>query len=222
MEPKTESEKAYRYIRNDIINGRLSPGEKLKMTMLKEMYKIGAAPLREALSRLASDRLAIQSGQKGFVVSSISATDAIDTGRVRLLLESEALRDSLKHASDEWESRVVAAYHRLNLAEKRADGLTETILELENWNRKFHEALISNAQSTWLLEFRNQIYCHHERYRQLSRRSRTKSRDTTKEHHMMLEAAMSRDLKTLLELTALHIDRTTEAAVAFLNSSVDQ
>ena len=56
---ETVGEKAYRRIRNDIIFGRLLPGQKLKLDRMKERYGTSVSTLRELLNRLTSEGLII-------------------------------------------------------------------------------------------------------------------------------------------------------------------
>ena len=56
---RSQTERAAMLLRTDIIDGALMPGLKLKLDMLRERYDIGAAPLREALSRLAGEGLVL-------------------------------------------------------------------------------------------------------------------------------------------------------------------
>ncbi|AML50450.1 GntR family transcriptional regulator [Falsihalocynthiibacter arcticus] len=212
---ETESERAYRVLRGNIIDGTLAAGLKLKVIPLKSQYNFGAAPLREALTRLVGDRLVVQETQKGFTVAVISAQDAQDVGRVRGLLECEALRESLRNGDDAWEARLVAAYHRLRLVENRAP--TEiSPSDLEARNAEFHDALLSAAYSSWLLSLREQIYLHHERYRLLSRSNPNLERNTPAEHAAIFEAALAREPDLACTLVTEHINRTTEAAMKVL------
>ena len=45
----------YKTIRDDIIDGKLLPDEKLKIRDLRLRYNTGSSPLREALSKLTAD-----------------------------------------------------------------------------------------------------------------------------------------------------------------------
>ena len=54
---RTLIERAYAQLRDDIIEGRLVPGEKLRVEHLKEHYRVSAGTLREAITRLVSDAL---------------------------------------------------------------------------------------------------------------------------------------------------------------------
>src|ERR1700752_2890235 len=46
---------AWQRIRDDIICGKLRPNARLRIGKLRDLYGIGASPLREALSRLVPD-----------------------------------------------------------------------------------------------------------------------------------------------------------------------
>lgn len=214
---QTDTEQAYQAIRNDIIRGALKPDSKLKVVELRARYNVGAAPLREALARLAGDRLVVQQTQRGFRVKEASARDVMDVGRVRNLLECEALRESIASGKDDWEARVVASYHRLSLAEGRPKE-DANLRVLEERNNDFHEALVSATDSRWLLELRAQVYYHHERYRFLSRTRKDSQRDTASEHAAIYDAIIRRDIEEACALTKDHIDKTTQSAIEALEA----
>lgn len=203
----TDAESAYAALQEAIVTGRLGPGHKLKIAELRAEFGFGAAPLREALSRLIGERVVVQHMNRGFYVRDASVADVQDLGRVRILLECEALRDSLSRGGDAWEAQVVAAYHSLKLAEKRKSD------DIEPRNRAFHDALVAASPSLWLLDMRAQVYAHHERYRNLSRSLGNSGRDTPAEHAAIFEAAIARDIDATCAETERHINLTTEFAV---------
>src|SRR5690606_24731038 len=86
---------AYRSLRRDIIEGRLAPGSKLRVEHLKDSYGVGAGTLREALALLVSDALVVAQDQRGFHVKPMSMADFHDITQTRILLECEALRQSM-------------------------------------------------------------------------------------------------------------------------------
>ncbi|MXY33645.1 MAG: GntR family transcriptional regulator, partial [Boseongicola sp. SB0664_bin_43] len=52
--PQSSTRRVYLTLRNDIIAGRIPPGERLKIDALKVALDTGASPVREALSLLTS------------------------------------------------------------------------------------------------------------------------------------------------------------------------
>ncbi|MBX3680896.1 MAG: GntR family transcriptional regulator, partial [Rhodocyclaceae bacterium] len=181
-EPRTLVETAYRRLRRDIIEGVRRPGEKLRVEHLKDIYDVGAGTLREALQLLITDALVVAQGQRGFRVAPISLVDFEDITRTRVLLETEALRQSIELGDDAWEADVLGAFHRLSRAEEKLEGPEAAREEWEMRNRIFHEVLISASPSRWLRHFQTILYRQSERYRRLSLFNQPIPRDVHAEH----------------------------------------
>jgi DNA-binding GntR family transcriptional regulator len=205
--PATVTEATYARIRSDILLGMLRPGDKLKLDVLKTRYDVGVNTLRETLSRLVSDGLVANEGQRGFSVVPVSIADLKDITEMRRFLECHAVRLSLARADLEWESRVVAAYHKLSKIEDVVDGDTERHGHLlEAYNREFHSALISACESRWLVNMHALMYDQSLRYRMLAFKVRAFPREQSRsEHRQILEAALARDADRLVELLSAHV-----------------
>src|SRR5438105_6636492 len=105
--------RVYASVRADILAGRFSPGQRLRPTDLAAANGVSLNVVREALSRLAGERLVQALPQQGFAVVRLSARDLHDLTEVRVLVETAALRRSIEHGDLAWESALVAAHHRL-------------------------------------------------------------------------------------------------------------
>jgi GntR family carbon starvation induced transcriptional regulator len=217
LEAKTLSEHAYNLIREEIVSGAMAPGMRLRGQILQQRYGLSAAPIREALARLASDKLVKQEGQKGFRVVPLSLKDAKDIGDLRRLLEVEALKASIAKGKEEWEDRVITTFHRLELAEGAKSSEGDYFTALEHRNRLFHDALVSACDSEWLTDMRSLVFDHHERYRRLSRIQTRKSRKSIEEHRALMNASLSRDVDTAAALIEVHLRRTTDAVEKHLS-----
>ena len=206
-EPKTLVESAYRRLRRDIIEGILAPEEKLRVEHLKDDYGVGAGTLREALSLLISDALVVSQGQRGFRVAPVSLADFEDITNTRVMLESEALRQSIALGDDAWEGELLAAFHRLTKAEEKLKDPTARE-EWEERNRIFHEVLISACPSRWIKHFLSILYHQAERYRRLSLYLQPIPRDVHAEHEALFNATMARDAEKASAVMAEHIRLT--------------
>ena len=195
--PRTLVESAYLQLRRDIVEGRLTPGEKLRVEHLKDQYGIGAGTLREALALLLSDALVISEGQRGFYVAPISLGDIADITDARVLVETEALRQAIAAGDDEWEAGLIAAFHRLSKAEEKlGERSKDHLREWEQRNRSFHEALIASCDSRWLRYLIGLLYRQSERYRRLVIADHSLPRDVHAEHRLIFDAALARDTAT--------------------------
>ncbi len=205
-EPKTLVEGAYRQLRRDIIEGRLAPGSRLRVEHLKDFYNVGAGTLREALALLVSDALVVSQEQRGFRVAPISLADFEDVTHTRVLLETEALRQSIAHGDEAWEAELVGSFHRLTRAEEKlAADTPSSANEWEQRNRAFHEVLISACPSAWIRYFVGIMNQQSERYRRLTLLNPVLPRDVHAEHTAIFDAALARDAGRAAQLLAEHI-----------------
>lgn len=209
--PRTLSERAYLALRQDIVHGRLAPGERLRVQHLKDRYAVGAGTLREALALLVSDALVTVEGQRGYRVAEISLADLKDLTDTRVMLETEALRQSIRLGDAQWESELTQAFASLTEAEKQAGGLQP--LQWETANKRFHEALISAHRSPWSKHLLGILYRHGERYRHVAIRmgaTQAIHRDVHEEHTHIYNAALARqEARAALALEA-HIRLTCD------------
>lgn len=207
--PRTLVERAYLSLRHDVVCGKLAPGERLRVEHLKDQYEVGAGTLREALSLLVSDALVTSEGQRGFRVAPISMADLEDVTNTRVMLETEALRQSIRHGDAHWEAALVQSYELLakteiDLAESGSD-------RWERRNKAFHEALIAGFDSTWSKYLLSILYRHAERYRNINWRltaAHASGRNVHQEHEAIYRAAVDRqEARAALALEA-HIRLT--------------
>lgn len=221
---RTGAERAYLLLRADIVAGDLAPGQKLKTEMLKDRYGLSVGPLREAMSRLSAERLIDQEGQRGFRVAPLRAKEAAEIGEMRLLVEAEALRKSIPAGDTAWEEGVITTFFRLEQVETAPGRDAETLTRWEGLNARFHTALVAACPNAWLLQTREAMFRHHERYRHLSRIETRLTRDVHAEHKALMQAALDRDPEAAVLVIRGHIAKTTAAvtaAIAALEEGAD-
>lgn len=212
--PRTLAEGAYLQVRRDIIEGRLAPGEKLRVEHLKDRYGIGAGTLREALALLLSDVLVVAEGQRGFHVAPISLQDLADITHTRVLLETNALRQSIRNGDVEWEAALVAAFHKLSNSEERLEEKRDKPGNMREWEQRncgFHETLIAACDSRWQRYLIGLLYRQSERYRHLAITSNAMPRDVHAEHAAIIDAALKRDAERASRALEQHIRLTFDS-----------
>ena len=70
--------------------------------------------IREALSRLSAEKWTVATAQKGYSVTTVSIEELGDLTRTRIAIEQMCLRSAIARGDVEWETSIVAAYHRLH------------------------------------------------------------------------------------------------------------
>ena len=118
-------------IKHRILTGQLTPGQALVETELAARFGVSKTPVREALKTLAGTGLVVMNQYKGVTVRMVDADMAREVYDVRLLLEPEALRRSVRRGTS-WN----AASDALTRADEAADTAERSLA-----NREFHRAL---------------------------------------------------------------------------------
>ena len=212
------TERVYRDLRQAIVRGDFLPGARLRVDELVRRFEVSNSPLREALNRLSEQGLVRNIENRGFRVAPLTAAGVSDLARVRCHVEGEALRDSIQHGADAWESGVVAAAHALALVERRL-GDQARVLD-DSWSachRQFHLSLYAACSSPILLNFADVLFDNAERYRRWAARYREAPRSKHDEHQQLMAAVLVRDADRAVQLLHLHINRTEQLVAAALH-----
>lgn len=220
-EPKTLARQAHSLLRDDILSGQLQPGERLRTKGLQERYGLGLSPLRESLQRLSAEGLVVVDEQRGFSVAAVSLAELKDLTLARTSIESVMLPLALAQGDEDWEARIVAAFHRLSRTPlPTGPDAHEAARQWELRHRSFHDALVAGCGSPWLMRLHAQLVDQTERYRmiRLQKMSKRKpaARDVHAEHQALMEAVLARDEKLALRLMREHLQATFEATAKWL------
>ena len=79
-------------LREDIMAGRLAPGEPLRTEAIMRRFGVSNSPLREAFAQLATEGLVVVERNRGASVAPLSRTAAADALRVGGMLMEQVLR----------------------------------------------------------------------------------------------------------------------------------
>jgi DNA-binding GntR family transcriptional regulator len=211
----TQADQAYEALLAEILDCRLAPGAKITISDVAARLQMSPGAVREALSRLSAEKWTIATAQKGYSVAPVSIADLKDLTRTRIAIEQMCLRSAIAHGDVEWETSIVAAYHRLH---RIPIVVADTASRLnDSWvaaHTTFHAALASGCDSLWLLNLRTMLYAQSERYRHLSFALGRENRDVDAEHKAILDACLARDAELACRLIDDHLKRTTDILVS--------
>lgn len=213
MSGETVGASIYQRLRGDIIQGRLRPGRKLRLDQLRGDYPASASTLREALARLATEGFVVAEGQRGFEVAPISAAGLRDIADLRLLIETQALARSFARGGLDWESRVIAAHHRLDSHEERLEA--GDAVDLDLWRQsdwRFHQELISACGSSVLIHTHAEVFDKYLRYQMIALAFRPA--DSRAEHQALCSAALAHDSDRAIAVLHEHLRCGVEHALS--------
>ena len=206
------TEDVYGELRDALLHGRLAPGSKIHLGSLAAERGVSLGVVREAVTRLASERLVDAVLQSGFRVRSISVDQLRDLVDARCAIEKLVVTDSVRHGDTRWEAALIGAHHVLkNTALSTADGYNPAWM---NAHRAFHEALAAACPNATLRNVRSQLFDEGELYRTWSS-PRGNKRNIGAEHDDLVSAAMAHDADRAGQLIVAHLRHTARLAERF-------
>lgn len=137
----TSADRAARALREQVVEGQLRSGSRLREERLASAIGVSRNTLREALSQLVAERILVREPHRGVVVATPTLDDVRDVYRVRRLVEPAAVREGTGHDA----TRVAAV--RAAVEEGRAAADAGDWDAVASANQHFHRALVALAAS---------------------------------------------------------------------------
>ena len=185
--PRSQSEEAYLQIRDRILCLDLPPGSVVNEGRLREELAIGRTPIREALQRLAHEKLVRSVPHRGTFVTDVNITDLARITEVRVVLESHAARLAAERCIAADETALQALLSDLR------SGAAADQRQLMRLDQQIHREIYRMARNSFLQSTL-------ERYFNLSLRlwflvldREVRLRDAVEEHVALLEAVLAHD-----------------------------
>lgn len=199
----------YDRLRDEILSATLRPGQRININEFALRYEVSLSAVREALSRLHSEQLVVLMPQRGYRVSSVSDEEFKQLIDARVEVELSCLRQAMVRGDVNWETRVVAAQYKLSRLPVRSSD--DPLVLNPDWavaHSEFHGVLVEACGNRWLLNVRQMLFEHAERYRRLTVPSQSQKRDITGEHNAIAAATIARDQDLACELFEEHLRKT--------------
>ena len=138
---KNYSDIALQYLREQIIDGNMQPGEKVIESNISEKLNLSRGPVRDALKQLAVEGLVDYHPNKGCTVALLSPRDAYEVFFLRGSLEKLALEKSGGHVDAYGILTMEAAMEEIKLLAG-----ADNILAEVKADEKFHAQIVLSCQ----------------------------------------------------------------------------
>ncbi|MBN1437169.1 MAG: GntR family transcriptional regulator [Sedimentisphaerales bacterium] len=211
MLPTTEKKNAslaetvYNALRKRIVSGNLSPGDRITETSISTHMGISRAPVREALKRLAEDRLVLLVPYSGCYVAKPEKNEILEIYEIRELLETMALKhalgkfnlDNLRQLKQSFIDCEQLEDQKLIAAEVRLD-------------TKLHNLIIDTSGFINLQEMLAKIQTRLQLFRVQTSREITRARIALQEHLRIIDGILKNDYDQAVQALQEHIHHTRD------------
>ncbi len=184
---RSQSEEAYLKIRDRIVSLDLAPGSVVNEGRLQSELAIGRTPIREALQRLAHEKLVHSVPHRGTFVTDVKITDLARITEVRVVLEGHAARLAAERCTAT-DQAVVAELLAALKSERVKDQR-----ELMRLDQQIHRQIYQTARNSFLESTLDRYFNLSLRLWYLVLDHEVRLRAAVEEHVELLEAVMTHD-----------------------------
>ncbi len=195
--PKTAQEAVLAEIREQLLDGRLPPGESIRPDALGDELGVSAVPVREALRILEGEGHVHYRPHRGYVVAALDVSDLVEIYRIRELLETEAVRRAIPRLRGDTVARLREIVHEM-------DDVRDDVMSLTAVNRRFHFTLFEAAEMPQLVRVLRILWDSSDRYRLQYLMSPDNRQLVHDQHQRMMQAVTAGDVEAFLDESHKH------------------
>jgi DNA-binding GntR family transcriptional regulator len=181
---------AYDYIKDRIISQEFPPASPVDAKQLMKRLEMGRTPLREALQRLAFEKLITISPRRGAFVSDISIIQLQQAFDARLLVERYTSRIAATTMTEEQVAILRDLFKDTDEIASRGDYMASISID-----QKFHYLIAEASHNEYLRDFLTMLlpvtmrFWHH--VHSLAKDSGAKIREVHQRHLLIIDALAS-------------------------------
>jgi DNA-binding GntR family transcriptional regulator len=157
---ETIRKKVYHHIREKILNGEITPGERLIETRLAQDIGTSRTPVREALHSLELEKLIKSIPRVGYVVEGMNVQELEQICEIRSVIEALAARWAIEKSH-----KKLAIDLGKNIAKQEKALSEKKLQEYIELDAQFHDIIAKLSGSDRLLELVQTLRRHMLRYR---------------------------------------------------------
>lgn len=210
-EPVSASERAYRQLRGEILDGDLPPGTGLLEVEQAARIGVSRTPLRAALARLISDGLVTGRSGRGYLVTEVSVDRIGQLYELRQALEEQAVRLAARRRDP---APFLALREQFLTAPDLLQRDEEGIHRYYDLIDEFEAAIDSAVANPFLVGALASVRTHLTRIRRLARGNPVRLRAAAAEHLLIIDAILAGDASLAAHATHVHLHQSLTNALA--------
>lgn len=194
------SDTIFDILREKILKGEYSPGEKIKEKQIADELNVSRTPVREAFKQLEQEGLIENITNKGAFVIGFTKQDVEALYEIRKAVESIAIVWAIKRIMDDELKQLQEVYDLMEFYTQKND--VEKVMDM---NTQFHEIIYSTSKSRFLSQILKAYQFYVKKVRQAAL-SENRLQETLNEHKTILDCFYSHDTKKGAEAMAVHLN----------------
>ena len=203
-------------LRQEILTGKLKPGERLMEIHLANKLGVSRTPIREAIRKLELEGLVIMIPRRGAEVAQITLKSLQDVMEVRRALDVLAIEPACERMGQEELDSLYQACENFRAAVKTKD--TRKLAEADV---AFHDKIVLSTGNTRLIQLVSNLSEQMYRYRFEYLKDASSHEMLQQEHLEMYQSILKKDKVTAADVVRKHINNQEEAIIKQLQLEKD-
>ncbi len=196
--------RVYATLKEQVLAGTLPPGTKINERALGAQLGVSRTPLREALNRLAHERLVRLSPYEGYTVAPLTRQDFVELCELRVILEPAVAALAARQASDE---EIAALREATRTGGDAGEVLCSSFEQYLRRQAEFHLALAHAAHNERLEVLVMNAYDQQQRILACAWGHGLELSSAHAEHGEIAEAVARHDAAEAAALMSAHVRR---------------
>ncbi|KRE14482.1 hypothetical protein ASE66_14025 [Bosea sp. Root483D1] len=209
------AERAYKAIRQQLVEFKMRPAERINEVHLAQMLDLSRTPVREALNRLASEGFLVFTPNRGFCFRGLDIDDLLDLFEMRSIIETGAFALACERADQAGIARLQAFWAEAHPRYEKRD--PDEILELDE---AFHVHLAELANNPEIVHQLTGMNARIRFVRRAQIENAPQHWSLVDDHARILEALVERDRERGVDILRRHISLTFAEARAALKEAL--
>jgi DNA-binding GntR family transcriptional regulator len=212
--PPLRRDQAFERVRDAIITGHFTPGERLIERDLCEKMGVSRTSIREVLRRLEAERLIEVEPRRGPVVARVTRKQVAEIYEVRALLEAALVRRFTQKASEEDVAALRGIYEDLRVVRE-----TENVPGIVDLTRRFTDHMMKVVDHELISDIHQKLIARISVLRVLAISLPGRLEESARELAIVMDAIERRDADLAAQSLTTYVLNAADAALKRLDAS---
>ena len=187
-------------LEEDIVNGRMAPGDQVHLEALVQRFGVSRTPVREALQQLEASGLVVVVPKRGTYVARVGMPELIQMFEVMAELEALCASLAARRVQPPALGEIMAAHAA---CEREAGSLDANAYYYAN--ELFHQLIYQACGNPFLVQQTTMLKNRLKPYRRLQLRLRNRINQSLEEHRQIVSALQQGDSDTAARVARDHV-----------------
>ena len=204
----------YELLKQEICDGKYTPGQWLQEKELAEQFSVSRSPVREALKKLAADGLVIEVPNKGVFIREFTPKDIEEIFDLRVMMESYAIDKIVDLLTDKARSQLSSCLEQLRITFEQ-----NQLKQYIQADTALHDLIIRLSGNSFLAIAYERVHIMIQQFRIYSLQDQGRFDESIEEHQALIRHILAGEAAQAKEINSRHLQLAKEQIILYLTQN---